>query len=81
MGAGSSWVRSARELLDVEACTSGFTAVSSCTVDTHLRQLRGDGSDLYSPALFAFWVMQHERTGNPPYVHEIEIPSLISGTF
>jgi hypothetical protein len=40
-----------------------------------------DEHDLYSPALFAFWVLQHERVGPRAYVHEVEIPAGFTGTF
>jgi hypothetical protein len=41
-----------------------------------------DESDLYSHGLFAFWVLQHERsaTAYAPFINELELPVTISGT-
>jgi outer membrane protein OmpA-like peptidoglycan-associated protein len=38
-------------------------------------------ADLYSPALFAFWVLQYERAGPAPYVHELEINTTTSSSY
>lgn len=40
-----------------------------------------DESDLYSPGLISFWVLQHERTGYRPFVNEIIIEPTITGSF
>lgn len=40
-----------------------------------------DESDLYSPALIAFWVLQHERPGHRPFVNEIIVDVAIRGNF
>ncbi|MDF1695266.1 MAG: DUF4157 domain-containing protein, partial [Saprospiraceae bacterium] len=31
-----------------------------------------DTSDLYSPSLMAFWILQHRRRGNRPFINRIE---------
>ncbi len=42
-----------------------------------------DESDLYSHGLFAFWVLQHERSPTlyAPFINELGLPITISGTF
>jgi hypothetical protein len=40
-----------------------------------------DASDLYSPGLISFWVLQHERRGFRPYIHELVVESPINGRF
>ncbi len=40
-----------------------------------------DAADLYSPALVAFWVLQHRRTGHLPFVNELDLPAAASGTY
>jgi hypothetical protein len=40
-----------------------------------------DTSDLYSPALISFWVLQHERTGFVPFMNVIDLTVPNSGTF
>jgi outer membrane protein OmpA-like peptidoglycan-associated protein len=32
-----------------------------------------DTTDLYSPALIAFWVLQHRRSGNAPFINELDL--------
>ncbi len=32
-----------------------------------------DDSDLYSPSLTAFWILQHERSGYRPFVNKITV--------
>lgn len=32
-----------------------------------------DTSDLYSPSLIAFWILQHRRIGNRPFVNRLEM--------
>ncbi len=45
--------------------------------DTDLDPTTGHGS----PGLFAFWVLQHERAGQQPFVNFVEVDVPISGTF
>ena len=33
-----------------------------------------DTADLYSPALIAFWVLQHRRSGHMPFINELDLP-------
>ena len=40
-----------------------------------------DTSDLYSPALAAFWVLQHRRSGNLPFINELDLSQSASGSF
>jgi outer membrane protein OmpA-like peptidoglycan-associated protein len=40
-----------------------------------------DTSDLYSPGLRGFWVLQHERSGYRPFINEIIVEPTFSGTF
>lgn len=40
-----------------------------------------DTSDLYSPALISFWVLQHERTGFVPFQNVIDLSVTRTGTF
>ncbi|BAP56330.1 hypothetical protein THII_2033 [Thioploca ingrica] len=42
-----------------------------------------DESDLYAPGLFAFWVLQHERspTRYVPFINQLELPVTVRGTF
>ena len=40
-----------------------------------------DTADLYSPALVAFWVLQHRRTGHLPFINELNLPSTEFGTY
>jgi outer membrane protein OmpA-like peptidoglycan-associated protein len=40
-----------------------------------------DESDLYSPSLIAFWVLQHERSGYRPYVHELVVEPTVTHSF
>lgn len=40
-----------------------------------------DSSDLYSPGLIAFWVLQHERRGFRPFVNLIDLTVTRSGIF
>ena len=42
-----------------------------------------DESDLYAPGLFAFWVLQHERsrTRYAPFINELDLPVTVSGTY
>jgi hypothetical protein len=37
--------------------------------------------DLYAPGLFPFYILQHERKGYRPYVHEIVIETGVSGKY
>lgn len=39
-----------------------------------------DTSDLYSPGLAAFWVLQHRRSGNLPFINELDLSKTASGT-
>lgn len=38
-----------------------------------------DTSDLYSPGLAAFWVLQHRRSGNLPFINELDLPRTLTG--
>jgi outer membrane protein OmpA-like peptidoglycan-associated protein len=42
-----------------------------------------DESDLYAPGLFAFWVLQHERsaTAYAPFINQLDLSVNVSGTF
>jgi outer membrane protein OmpA-like peptidoglycan-associated protein len=40
-----------------------------------------DKSDLYSPGLISFWVLQHERPGHRPFINEIIVEETISDSF
>ncbi|HEY1938455.1 MAG TPA: DUF4157 domain-containing protein [Candidatus Angelobacter sp.] len=42
-----------------------------------------DESDLYAPGLFPFWVLQHERSSSlyAPFINELDLPTIVSGTF
>jgi hypothetical protein len=40
-----------------------------------------DNSDLYAPGLIPFWILQHERTGPRPFIHELTIETTLSGRF
>ena len=42
-----------------------------------------DESDLYAPGLFAFWVLQHERSAThyAPFINELDLAVTESGTF
>jgi outer membrane protein OmpA-like peptidoglycan-associated protein len=40
-----------------------------------------DTSDLYSPALISFWVLQHERSGFVPFMNGIDLTVTRGGTF
>jgi len=40
-----------------------------------------DTTDLYSLGLAAFWVLQHRRSGNVPFINELDLSTTISGTF
>ncbi|WP_281556868.1 hypothetical protein [Thalassomonas sp. RHCl1] len=40
-----------------------------------------DTADLYSPALAAFWVLQHRRAGNLPFINELDLSHSASGSF
>jgi outer membrane protein OmpA-like peptidoglycan-associated protein len=40
-----------------------------------------DESDLYSPGLISFWILQHERAGHQPFINEIVVEQQISGSF
>ena len=40
-----------------------------------------DRSDIYAPPLAAFWILQHERLGNAPFVNEIIVEFDLSGNF
>jgi outer membrane protein OmpA-like peptidoglycan-associated protein len=40
-----------------------------------------DTADLYSPALVAFWVLQHRRTGHLPFINELNLPMSESGSY
>ncbi|WDE03633.1 hypothetical protein SG34_019915 [Thalassomonas viridans] len=40
-----------------------------------------DTADLYSPALAAFWVLQHRRSGNLPFINELDLTRSASGSF
>lgn len=40
-----------------------------------------DESDLYSPSLIAFWVLQHERSGYRPYIHELVVEPTVKHSF
>ncbi len=42
-----------------------------------------DEADLYAPGLFAFWVLQHERSATlyAPFINELDLPVTVSGTF
>jgi hypothetical protein len=40
-----------------------------------------DEADLYAPGLFAFWVLQHERSPYAPFINELDLPVTVSGTF
>lgn len=39
-----------------------------------------DNSDLYSPGLAAFWVLQHRRSGNLPFINELDLSKTANGT-
>jgi hypothetical protein len=39
-----------------------------------------DESDLYSPGLISFWILQHERFGYRPFVNEIIVEDTVTGT-
>jgi hypothetical protein len=45
--------------------------------DTDLDPTTGHGS----PGLFSFWVLQHERAGQQPFVNFVEVDVPISGSF
>jgi hypothetical protein len=42
-----------------------------------------DESDLYAPGLFAFWVLQHERSATlyTPFINQLDLPVTVRGTF
>jgi outer membrane protein OmpA-like peptidoglycan-associated protein len=42
-----------------------------------------DEADLYAPGLFAFWVLQHERSASlyAPFINLLDLPVTVSGTF
>ena len=42
-----------------------------------------DESDLYAPGLYAFWVLQHERSASRfrPFLNELVLPLKLSGSF
>jgi outer membrane protein OmpA-like peptidoglycan-associated protein len=42
-----------------------------------------DEADLYAPGLFAFWVLQHERSATlyAPFINLLDLPVTVSGTF
>jgi outer membrane protein OmpA-like peptidoglycan-associated protein len=40
-----------------------------------------DTSDLYSPGLAAFWVLQHRRSGYRPFVNELDLSKTATGTY
>ena len=42
-----------------------------------------DETDLYSPGLLGFWVLQHERSATKykPFVNQLDLSVTISGTF
>ncbi|MCZ7356846.1 MAG: DUF4157 domain-containing protein [Candidatus Methanoperedens sp.] len=40
-----------------------------------------DTTDLYSPALIAFWVLQHRRSGNVPFINELDLPKAELGHY
>jgi outer membrane protein OmpA-like peptidoglycan-associated protein len=40
-----------------------------------------DTADLYSPALIAFWVLQHRRSGHVPFINELDLPKTELGHY
>ena len=42
-----------------------------------------DEADLYAPGLFAFWVLQHERSASKyaPFINLLDLPVTVSGSF
>jgi hypothetical protein len=40
-----------------------------------------DTSDLYSPGLAAFWVLQHRRCGHRPFINELDLPATAAATY
>ena len=40
-----------------------------------------DATDLYSPGLISFWVLQHERSGYRPFVNQIDLTFFAGGRF
>lgn len=40
-----------------------------------------DTSDLYSPGLAAFWVLQHRRSGYRPFINELDLSVTAAGTY
>jgi hypothetical protein len=40
-----------------------------------------DTADIYTPGLAAFWVLQHRRSGNVPFINELDLAATASGTF
>jgi hypothetical protein len=68
---------------------NGFTGsipLRTYTIDLHFvicDNFGVDESDLYSPGLFGFWVLQHERssTAYAPFINELDLTLTVSGTF
>lgn len=60
-------------LIDPTACTYAldprFVVFDDFGVDT---------SDLYWPALIKFWILQHERSGNRPFINRLLVDRTIS---
>ena len=63
---------------NVPHCTRNYTA----TIRFEICDDFGvDTSDLYSPGLISFWVLQHQRRGHRPFINEIIVEKPISGSF
>lgn len=70
-----------------ELSATGFTCDPSTrtyTIDLEYRICDDFGvseSDLYAPGLFAFWVLQHERSGYVPFINELVLNVTETGSF
>lgn len=65
---------------------SGSIPMRSYTIDLRFLicdDFGVDESDLYAPGLFAFWVLQHERSRSlyAPFVNELDLSVTVRGTF
>jgi outer membrane protein OmpA-like peptidoglycan-associated protein len=63
---------------NVPYCTRNYTATLRFEI---CDDFGVDTSDLYSPGLISFWVLQHERGGHQPFINEIILEKDISGSF
>jgi outer membrane protein OmpA-like peptidoglycan-associated protein len=63
---------------NVPHCTRNYTATLRFDI---CDDFGVDTSDLYSPGLISFWVLQHERRGPQPFINEIIVEKTISGSF